>query len=55
MLTNLLFGTVQAQVAKKEKEKLKNALKKEKKVIRVTCKVNLEIMVVKFLLFVFLI
>ena len=38
----LLPFIVQAQTAKKEKEKLKNALKKEKKVIRTTCKVKLK-------------
>ena len=30
----------QAQAAKKEKDKLRNALKKEKKIIRTTCKVR---------------
>ncbi len=31
---------IQAQAAKKEKDKLKNALKKEKKIIRTTCNVR---------------
>jgi preprotein translocase subunit YajC len=37
----IIFKPTQAQAAKKEKDKLKNALKKEKKVIRTACKVGI--------------